>query len=117
MKPQHARPPFSLLAYGNDQPCRLTGGAEHQAELISIGARGARVRLCAQAESLLRFGERCLLSLDLALDGQSFGPIPCAVTWMSGREAGLAFSSSIEISILALQQLIALGPQARKEAA
>ncbi|WP_027175368.1 hypothetical protein [Desulfovibrio aminophilus] len=114
---QHTKPPFSLLAYGNNQACRLTGAKEYQAELISIGARGARVRLCAMAEGLLRFGEHCLLHLDLRLDDQPVSPTPCEVSWMNGREAGLAFSSCIDISILALQQLIALGPQARKEAA
>ena len=117
MKPQHARPTFSRLAYGNSQPCRLTGGAEHQAELISIGGRQVRLRLRVAAQSLLCLGERCLLHLGVDLDGQPIGPIPCAVDWMNGREAGLGFSTRVEISILALQQFIALGQQARKEAA
>lgn len=116
MNIQHARPTFSVFAYGNNQTCRLEGDMGHDAELISIGANAARIRLCEQADNILRLGERCLLSLDISLGDQPSGPTPCSVAWMDGREAGLAFSSSFTISIVALQHRIAPSSQAQKEA-
>lgn len=117
MKPQHARPPFSLLAYGCNQSCRLKGDAEHQVELISIGAQGARLRFGAEAGSLLRFGERCLLDLNCALGGAAVEEIPCEVACLNGREAGIHFFARLDKSFLALQHVIGQGQLARKEAA
>lgn len=112
-----ARPTFSLLAYGCNQSCRLAGVAEHQAELISIGAQGARLRFGAEAGSLLRFGERCLLELNCTLGGATVEAIPCEVAWLNGREAGIDFRARFDKSILALQHVIDQGQLARKEAA
>lgn len=117
MNLQHTRPPFSLLAYGNNQACRLTGIAEHHAELISIGMSEARVRLQVTAEDRFRFGERCLLHLPCAPGGQPLGTLACRMAWMNGREAGLTFNRDLEVSLLALQLVIAQGLRAREEAA
>lgn len=117
MDSQHARPAFSLLAYGNNQTCRLTSGVAHQAKLISVGVRGARLRFGAEAESFLRFGDRCLLDLNCALGGTPVAEIPCTVAWLNGREAGIDFRARFDKSILALHLEIALGPLPREEAA
>lgn len=111
------RPSFSLLAYGCNQNCRLTGIAEHRAKLISIGAHGARVRLCDEAGSALRFGEHCLLEVDCALENAPVGEIPCVVAWMNGCEAGVDFHTRFDASILALQLVMNQGLLAREEAA
>ncbi len=110
-------PPFSLLAYGNNQSCRLTGTAEHRTELISIGAHRARLRLSAEAGSLLRFGERCLLTIDSVPADAPVGGIPCEVAWLDGREAGVDFRDRFEASLLTLQQFLDQGQRAREEAA
>lgn len=110
-------PTFSLLAYGSNQTCRLTGIGEHRTELISIGANRARLRLPAEADSLLRFGERCLLNIDCVPDGAPMGEIPCEVVWMNGREAGVDFHTHCDAGILALQLILDRGLLAREEAA
>lgn len=104
------RPSFSPLAYGHMQACRLTGAADHQAELISIGSRTARVLLRAQADSMFRFGEDCLLGLLSTSAGQVLWERPGKVAWMNGCEAGVEFHARLDISILSLQQAIGIAP-------
>lgn len=111
------RPSLRGLAYGHNQPCQLSGLAEHKAELISMGGDNARLRLRAPANTLLRHGERCMLRHSITLDGESLPPTPCVVEWLNGQEAGVTFDTAQNFSVLALQQVIAQGLLAREEAA
>lgn len=113
---RNTRPPFSLLAYGANEGCRLAGGAEHRAELISIGMGEARVRLGAAAEGLFRHDERCQLHLNRHVGGRPVSA-PCAVVWINGRELGLNFDARLELGVLHLQQTLNRGAQPLEERA
>lgn len=117
MEHTNSRPPFRLLAYGHKQPCQLSGLTDHKAELISMGGDGARLRLAAPARTLLRHGERCVLRYDISLNGEPLAPAPCTVEWLDGDEAGVAFHTTFDFSVLALQHVISRGLLSREEAA
>lgn len=107
MNPANRRPPIRPLAYGRGQPCKLLAqaqhGAEHKAELISMGTREARLRLDRAASELLRLGQRCTLHCPLILNGTPLAPAHCTVEWLHGHEAGLVFTIRASHSISALQ--------------
>ena len=104
---------ITLRAYARDHCVELlSNGRVARAGLIDICRGGARLLTEFPAETLASVGDGLGLNILVDHGHLQSGPVPCTVTWVSGREIEVGFLRVLDMGVSELQTLVDHAPAA-----